>query len=377
MPSYRVNSSDNHIAEPPDLWTSRMEPKFKDRAPRLVHEDGMDVWYCDGVKFGNVVAASQAGIRFDRQEELVHSNREVLPDDDIFEHNRPGGYIPAEHVKDQDTDGVYAGVLYPTSTFALYRIVSDNEFLSALFKTYNDWLADFCSAFPKRLKGIALINTDDVHEGVVEMQRCAKMGLAGVATPIIPVAGREYDSPEYEPLWAAAQDLEMPISWHGFSDRLGAAGGRRATASWVTNRDHWTRMSLTDIIASGVFERYPKLHVGAIENGLSWAAHFVEMLDYIYTQRTRSDDWPRYTADVLPSHYFYTNVFLSFQEDALGIRLRDVIGVENMVWGSDYPHRESTFPETQRILGEILADCTEDEKAKIAGDNCARLYHID
>ena len=81
-------------------------------------------------------------------------------------------------------------MLYPTSTFALYRIVKDSEFLSALFGTYNDWLADFCSPFPKRLKGIALINTDDVHEGVVEMQRCAKMGLAGVATPIIPGVGK-------------------------------------------------------------------------------------------------------------------------------------------------------------------------------------------
>ena len=375
MAGYVINSSDSHIAEPPDLWTSRIDPKFRDRAPHLVRENGVDVWYCDGVRSGSVTGGTQAGLRFEIQEELARSNREVFAAVDLFEKTRPGGYIPDEHVKDMDADGVYAGVLYPTEGTLLYRRAEDSQLLSACCRAYNDWLADFCRPFPNRLKGNAMLNIDDVGEGVKELERCAKMGLAGALVPVYPPEGRRYYSPEYEPLWAAAQDLEMPIGFHTASHRM-SIGEDRSKPAFSVNRDHWVRMSLTDVIASGVFERHPKLYVGAVENGLSWAAHFVEMLDYIYTQRTRSDDWPRYGEDVLPSYYFKRNVFLSFQEDALGVRLRDITGVDNLVWGSDYPHRESTFPKTREILEEILADCTAEEKVKIAGANCARIYHI-
>ena len=100
-------------------------------------------------------------------------------------------------------------------------------------------------------------------------------------------------------------------------------------------------------------------------------------MDYTYTQRApREEWWNRYTGDLLPSEYFHSNVFLGFQEDALGIKLRDIIGVDNLMWGSDYPHIESTFPRSQQILKEILVDCTEEEKAKIVGGNAARVYHL-
>ena len=136
-------------------------------------------------------------------------------------------------------------------------------------------------------------------------------------------------------------------------------------------------MSLGHIIFMGVFERYPKLSVGSIELELSWAPHFLDRMDYTYTQRVPLDSWHRFQEDMLPSDYFRRNVFLGFQEDALGIRDRHIIGVDTLLWGSDYPHFESTFPKSQEILKEILVDCTEEEKAKIAGGNAARVYHFD
>ena len=127
-----------------------------------------------------------------------------------------------------------------------------------------------------------------------------------------------------------------------------------------------------------VFQRYPKLQIGSVENELSWAPNFLDRLDYTYTQRTiREGWWDRFTGDKLPSEYFHSNVFMGFQEDGLGIRLRDVIGVDNLMWGSDYPHAESTFPRSRQILEEILEGCTEEEKAKIAGGNVARVYNLD
>ena len=148
--------------------------------------------------------------------------------------------------------------------------------------------------------------------------------------------------------------------------------------SHLVNQDYWTRMCLSDIILSGVLERHPKLKVGAVESELGWAPHFLGRLDYAYTQRptTPTRTSHRFNSEAIPSDFFRDNVFLSFQEDALGIQLRELIGVDNLTWGSDYPHQESTFPRSREILEEILAECTEPEKAKIAGENAARIYRL-
>ena len=377
MSNYKIISSDNHIYEPPDLWTSRVDARFRDRAPRVVRlEDEGDWWFCDGHKIMGAFAGAQAGRRFEAPEKLSRK--------DLFEHVRPGGYLPEAHVKDMQADGVDAVVIYPTAGLLMFG-VPDSELLSAIFRGYNDWLTEFCKPFPRQLKGIAMLNIDDVQAGVNELERCSKLGLAGAMITCYPPEGRPYESPEYESLWAAAQDLGMPLGLHIGTNRPGpgqefAAGIGELTAAFVCNADHWVRMSLAQMIYSGVFERYPKLQVGSVEMELSWAPHFLDRLDYNFKQRARDlfkkGYWDRYTGDMLPSDYFHRNVFLGFQEDALGIKERHIIGVDNLQWGSDYPHPESTFPRTQQILGEILADCTEAEKAKIAGGNAARIYHL-
>jgi predicted TIM-barrel fold metal-dependent hydrolase len=132
------------------------------------------------------------------------------------------------------------------------------------------------------------------------------------------------------------------------------------------------------MIFSGVFERYPKLQVGSVEMELSWAPHFLDRIDYQYTQRADSiEGGHRFKGDALPSDFFHNNVFLGFQEDALGVEMRNRIGVDQLLWGGDYPHQESTFPRSRQIIEEILVDCTEEEKAKIAGSNSARVYNLD
>ena len=136
----------------------------------------------------------------------------------MFENVRPGGYIPEEHVKDMDIDGIDMSIIYPSLGLMLYRVV-DSELLTAIFKAYNDWMADFCSASPKRLKGIAMLNIDNVRVGVKELERCANMGFVGAMITDIPTESRRYFLPEYDVLWAAAQDLEMPLSLHGATNR--------------------------------------------------------------------------------------------------------------------------------------------------------------
>ena len=301
MSSYRVISSDNHVIEPVDLWTSRGESRFKDRVPHVESLEEGDWWFCESLKILSVAAGSnQVGVRFEEPEKLSMEARiEEVP---------LGGYIPEEHVKDMDIEGIDVSIVYPSLGLGLYSVVSDSELLSSIFRTYNDWVGEFCSAIPKRLKGIAMLNLDDVQEGVKELERYAKMGFAGAMIPVAPPWGRPYDKPEYEPLWAAAQDLGMPLSLHITTNRPGPgqemANLHSATANFMSNVDHWVRMSLGSMIFSGVFERYPKLQVGSVEMELSWVPHFLDRIDYNYTQREQELQEYRFKGDVLPSDFF-------------------------------------------------------------------------
>jgi hypothetical protein len=123
--------------------------------------------------------------------------------------------------------------------------------------------------------------------------------------------------------------------------------------------------------------RHPKLRVGSIEHEVCWAPFFLFQADYCYTDRPVRGDWLRFPDGTLPSDYFKQNVFMSFQEDRVGIRVRDVCGVETLMWGSDYPHTESTFPRSREITSEILVDVPENEKRMILRDNVAKLYGFD
>ena len=374
MPSYKLLSSDSHVIEPADLWEKRIDPRFKDRAPRLVHEEHTDQWYADGdIKFGAIAVAGQAGQRFEDPSKLTSGGRyEDLP---------PAGYDPHAHVKDMDLDGVAGGVMYPSQGNTVWGLPS-TDLLSAIFRAYNDWLADFCKPYPDRLKGLAMINVDDVDDAISEMERAAKLGLVGAILPTQPLQHR-YDHPVYEPLWATAQDLQMPLSLHvgGIRSRVALTAQEvedlNADAVGFANIDSPMRVSLAAIVLSGVFERYPKLRVGAVEFELVWAPYFMRRMDDTYKDRVAGHSGHRYKSkDLLPSDFMASNVYYSFQEDDLGIQLRHYMGVDNLMWGSDYPHGESTFPRSREIVEHILEGVPEEEKAKIAGRNTARLFHF-
>ncbi len=367
-----ILSSDSHVFEPPDLWSTRIDTAFRERAPRIRRIDGADaiVVEADQVLSG-IGLISNAGARFEAPETISGRGRlEDVP---------RGGYDPAQHLADMRLDGVAGEVLYPSQGLFYFR-VKDTPLMSAIFRAYNDWLADFCQTDPFRLKGIAMVNVDDVQDGIRELERCARLGLAGAMITEYPLEHRRYDQPEYEPFWAAAEALEMPLSLHTATRREGKIRG----AGYQTLRDASSRatkafypaLSMCDMIFSGVFERHPRLTLAIVEFELAWAPHVLAAMDYTYRERHEEAIY-RFKGDMRPSDFFHRNVVLSFQEDAIGIRLRDVIGVDNMMWGSDYPHSESTFPQSRKILAEILSGVPNDEQAKIAGANAARVYRFD
>ena len=165
-----VLSSDSHVFEPPDLWQTRIDRAFRDRAPRIERINGGDhvVVETDQILSG-IGLISNAGARFEAPETISAQGR--------FEDVLRGGYDPEQHLEDMALDGVAGEVLYPSQGLFYFK-VADTALMSAIFRAYNDWLAEFCRTDPARLKGIAMINLDDVEDGLRELERAARLGLS-------------------------------------------------------------------------------------------------------------------------------------------------------------------------------------------------------
>jgi len=367
-----VLSSDSHVFEPPDLWQTRIDKAFRKRAPRIERIDGGDhvVVEADQILSG-IGLISNAGARFDAPETISARGR--------FEDVHSGGYDPDQHLKDMALDGVAGEVLYPSQGLFYFK-VADTALMSAIFRAYNDWLAEFCRTDPARLKGVAMINLDDIGDAIRELERTARLGLCGAMITEYPAEDRRFDQEEYEPFWAAAAAHHMPLSLHTATRRTGkirgAGTGTLRDASSRATKAFYPALSMCDMIFSGVFERHPRLMLAIVEFELSWAPNVITSMDYTYRER-HGEALYRFRNGMLPSDFFHRNVVLSFQEDGVGIRLRDLIGVDNMMWGSDYPHSESTFPQSRKILADILAGVPADEQARIVGGNTARVYGFD
>lgn len=369
-------SSDSHIVEPPDLWDGRLPAHLADRGPRVVVEDDGEWWYVDGRK-----TMSHLGIQTGRRFE---GDPDRLVTSATFDEVRPAAYDPAAYLAENETDGVWASVIYPSEGLVLFS-VPDTEVVSASMRAYNEWLAEFCSEDPSRLKGLAMVNVDDVDEAVADLQRVRDLGLAGALITVKPPAWAPFHSPAYDRFWAAAQDLDLPLSLHTATDRGDPRAGDAAFTldvksvppSVFVNKDHQVRQALADLIFTGVFERFERLRVGSVEHELAWIPFFLDQMDYTYTDRPRRGEWHRFREPgARPSDFWHRNCFASFQEDANGVRMRDVIGVQTLMWGSDYPHTESTFPKSREIVAGFLAGVPEPEARAIVCDNAAALYGI-
>ena len=378
MSSYNVISADSHIVEPPDLYESRIEPKFRSRAPRIERHrtrtgQEYDAWYLDGVRVGTVGSVIQAGRRFEDPGSIDFLG--------VWEDVRKAAYEPHAMLEELEADGVWGACLQPSQGLFWYRL-PDSELLSALCRAYNVWITDFCRAAPGRFKGIGMLNVDDVDDACQELERCAELGLAGAFIPVYPVAERPYRHASYDRLWWTAQDLEMPLLLHVATMRGGIPGSEftidinQLTAAGLANSDYWMRYSLTAMIFAGVFDRYPRLKVGSVEHETAWVPHWLRQMDFTYRERPALGRAWKSRHAMLPSEYWQRNMFVEFMEDDCGIRLRDVIGVDNMLWGNDFPHAESTWPKSREFLDRIFAGAPDEDRRKITADNAARIFRF-
>jgi predicted TIM-barrel fold metal-dependent hydrolase len=378
MSEMHVMSADSHVMEPADFWATRLDVKYRDQAPRVVKNDrgAGYVFVAPGISPFPVAGGFGTGRSGTELKEHLSKGYEAA---------RPSGWDPAERIKDQDIDGVEAEVLYTTLGMRLFSL-DDPGLQRACFGAYNDWLAEFCSYNPKRLVGNALVSLEDIGEGIKELERCAKIGLRGAMIWGSAPEDRPYSSRIYDPFWQAASELEMPLSLHVITGRgresklevdpktgniVSLAGPTRL--EMYANVIHEIQRSLTSLIVSGVLERFPRLKLVSAENDVGWLPHYMYRLDHA---------WEKYSAltseplPLKPSDYMRRQLWATFQDDPVGPGTYKFFGTNNYMWASDFPHTDSTWPNSRKVIEKDFAGVPEDVTRKIVFENAAKLYRL-
>jgi predicted TIM-barrel fold metal-dependent hydrolase len=367
MKDYRIFSADSHFVEPATMWAERMDAKFRDRAPHTVQgykgKEG-EFFVCENVNPIAVAGFFGSGKTAEELPEHIKRGFEAAP---------KSVWDPAERLKEQDADGVSGEVLYPSMGMLLFGL-DDAELRGACFRAFNDWAAEYCSYSPTRLVGLGVISLEDIPSAIAELQRIAKKGLRGALIWGSPPDDKPYSSPDYDPFWAAAQDLQMPLSLHIGTGRSGVQFDTRRILHLYMKVPQEVQLSFADLIAGGVLERFPRLKFVSAENDVSWIPHFLYRLDHAYD---RLRHFQGLSLSMLPSEYMKHNVLATFQFEGTNVEFtRQTFGPENIAWSSDYPHTDSTWPNSRQFIAEALKDIPENGLQKIVGENVINFYGI-
>jgi predicted TIM-barrel fold metal-dependent hydrolase len=365
MQSERILSADSHVIEPADVWTARIERRFLDRAPTVVKRVGArdgDFFVAEGLRPFPVAGFAVAGVD---PREFGAAMAAGYPG------VRPSAWDPVERIKDQERDGVVGEVLYPSLAMRLFQM-EDGELRAASFRAYNDWLADYCAHNPRRLAGVAMISIDSPDAGARELARVARRGLKGAMIWGAAPAERPYSDRSYDRFWAAAQDAGTPVSLHILTERRGGSDFSSVMKAYPALH-HSVEKSLAELIWAGVLERFPRLRLVSVENDIGWIAHFLQRMDHAY------EKYRYLETDAIPNppgFYFRRQVWATFQDDRVGVVTRHFIGVDRLMWASDFPHSDSTWPHSRDVIARDFEGVAADERKKMVADNAAALYGL-
>ena len=363
--------ADGHVIEPADLWERELPAGLRGRGFQVrwnedsrqeeVHLEGAPL-----LPFG-IVGVGMAGRPFDDIGKGVRY-RELMP----------GGSDPRRRLTDMDAEGIDVAVCYPSIGLFL-EAIADRELAEASCRVYNDWLADYCRTAPERLVGVAAMPMQDVGAAVRELRRaCGELGMHGAFIRPNPCNGRALHDPYFDPLWAAAAEMGMPIGLHpsGAGDLPGAFQGLRLDAPIMGHPSTFfidNYIGFSHIVCGGVLERHPTLTVVVLEAGGGWLAHWFDRFDH-FAEVYR---WMAPDLRAKPSEYFRRQCYISFDPDETTLPLlAPVIGEDRIVWASDYPHLDATFPGVVRELEEHLTKLPPAAQDKVRGANAARLYGL-
>ena len=387
-----IISSDCHAGTLPSGYNEYMPAKYHDQANEWWVQYTREMMSRVGTFFDQEAVeaySDDAGEGGGRMEAM--SNPSVAPNDkDLLDMlsdpsnpfaPRRGEYDAAVRIQELDDDGVAGEIVFPQMApfgagLMQYRHDVTPELNLEGCRAYNRWLADFCNTNPKRMAGVALINVDDIDVTVQEIRDAHAAGIwGGVLLPSSTGSFPFYHHPRYEPIWAVCEELNLPIQSHsGWSPDYGDV--EAATAMFISEVDMWAQRPFTAMMWAGAFERHPGLKYMLTEVGCGWILEKLRVLEF----KAANPIFKHFTKGLTlsPTEYFERNCWIgaSFLPAHEG-KLRHEIGVDKLMWGSDYPHLEGTWPNTMKALTETFGDYPEQEIRDILGLNAAGVYGFD
>jgi predicted TIM-barrel fold metal-dependent hydrolase len=376
---YTRISADCHIDLPmlaPDIFTANASAALKERMPFVTDGPDGPYWTCkNGGSFGLLNGVGPAG------QKLVPGQNyrvDVMAATGLYEDGKKGQRHPTDPVlraKDMDRDGVQAEVIF--GILGAATRLNDPVAANEMFRIYNDWLVDFCKHDPDRFIGLACLPYGDIDAAVTEVRRVAKLGLRGVELSC------SWDMepmwhPMWEPLWKTIHEVNLPLHFHTFPavppSQLDKATGQSRRAAFFTVVSGF-QMNLVNILAAvigaAVLERYPNVRISFGESGIGWIPYALDRMDFEWEDRFRD-----LGLTMKPSDYWRRQCKGTFQFDRIGGKLIDEMGVETLMWGSDYPHADGVWPESSKYIEEQFGHLPPAMTHKITCENAGKFYGL-
>jgi predicted TIM-barrel fold metal-dependent hydrolase len=359
-------SADSHVVEAPDVWTRRVQAKYRDRAPKQVRMAEGDAWQLEGLAAPFPFGLVQCGGLPPEEYKLWIRWEEV----------RPVAVDAAARLGAMDETGVQAEVLFPSPRLQnAIATNADADFQNDCVRAYNDWLAEWCARDPARLLGVPMLPATGIQHAVAELERTQRIpGLRGVLLSRYPAGG--YDlSPADDPVFARCAEAGIPVHFHvGLS---GSPSGTPAKALGFANaftgafRFYDAPVRISEMIYTQLFDRFPKLAIVFAEVDAGWVPYLMEQLDDRYARQNPALVIPLKRK---PSDYFRSNVFYTIVKDRFGVANRATLGTSQILWSSDFPHATCDFPDYAGAIWVDFKGVPKAEREQILLGNAQRLY---
>jgi len=381
---YFMFSADTHVVEPA-TYLSEIEPEYRDRIPRLeTRADGSQWIITEGNRPQRVRGPSQpdpSGVESAAADLAVFS---PLDEEDAL--RNASGRTIEQRLADNAADGVDAELMFPNRGLMCWA-TPDPVFASAMCRQWNRWAHGFFGAHMQgdhpRMLPAALIAPGDQAGAMSEIAWAAQNGFRAVCLSNSVIYGPkrfgelEYNHPSFDPMWSLLEEAGLVVTFHVSTGRdpRAVGGGGGAIINYACHSMETTIEPLVQMIASGVFERHPRLHAGLVESGVGFVPWLLETLDHAARAH---HFWVRPQLEELPSAYFRRNCFATFQDDPAGLALAEAYDLtDNFLWANDYPHHEGSWPHSAAAIERTMGRLADESRAKILGLNAARLFGLD